>query len=186
MANSQNDIPAWLQGGVPEGMDIEKVLTPSREEMYKALELYHAHVKYVITIMFSLMTAMFAILGLSEKLGGAIIEAETIKTVVGVFLIVVCLVAPFAIGILYRYYFVYVSALVFAVRVHLGSPLKTTHPWFLRLIKRAQKWSNVRDELAFIKKRTRSLTDTFMLYVYIIVFLALLSLFCGLKILGII
>lgn len=189
MANSQKYIAAWLQSGVPEGMDIEKVLTPSREEMYRALELYHAHVKYVITIMFSLITAMFAILGLSEKLGGAIIDPETIRTVVGVFLIVVCIVAPFAISILYKYYCVYVSALIFAVRVHLGSPLRTTHPWFLRLINDAndaEQKRHIRDERTFIKKRIRSPTDTFMLYAYIIGFLALLSLFCGLEILAII
>lgn len=183
MVSSQKDIPAWLKKGVPKSADIEKILTPSREEMYRALQLYHAHVRYVITIMLSLITAMFAILGLSARLGDVIAEPEIISTVVGALLIAGCPVALIAVVIIWRYYLVYLSSLVFAVRVHLGSPFKITHPWFNRTIEQAIRWSKVRDDIGFIHKRASSPTDTFMLYVYIILCLAGLSLFCGLKIL---
>jgi len=175
------EIPAWLCEGVPQRVDIEKILTPSRKGVYKTLELFHSHVRYVITIMFSLLTALFAILTFSENLG---VEKEVIETFIGYFLVAISVVAIISIVIIHRYYLVYVSSLVFAVRVHLASPFKYTHPWFIRTIEQAKKWGNIKNDLEFIKKRARSPTDTFVLYACIIFLLACLSGYSGLRILA--
>jgi len=184
---TQNDNRHWLERGVPDDANVQDLLTPSRQEMYSTLQLYHAHVRYVITIILTLITAMFAILSLPEKSGSAIIvEPETMKTVVAwFFLFGIAPVAIIGIFIIWRYYLVYLSSLVFATRLHLRSPFRFTHPWFVRTINQAEKWSKIKDDIGFIKKRAKSWSDTFMLYTYVILFFVGLSLLCGLKILGI-
>src|SRR5215210_4956810 len=43
------------------------LLSSARKEMYDALRLFQDHVKHLLTLMFSVMTAVFAVLGLSIK-----------------------------------------------------------------------------------------------------------------------
>ena len=96
----ENTIPDWLKTGVPELEQAKNQLTASRTELFKSLDLYYTHVKYVITLMFSLMTALFAILGLTEKMGNHIVTLEMIKILVGTTLITMFPLAVCAIGII--------------------------------------------------------------------------------------
>lgn len=181
------NIPEWLNKGKPEKNSAASQLESSRTEMYKALELYYTHVKYVITILFSLVAALFAILGLYEKLPANLLPTSTIKFLIGYTLsIFVPLFTALAIFIIKRYYEVYVSSLIFALRVHLAVDMAHTHPWFVRTIEQAKKWQEkVHSDNDFLSKRSRSLRDTFMLYSGIIVLLAILSCVYGLKVLSV-
>jgi hypothetical protein len=182
----RDNIPEWLNGGVPSEDQAKGQLVPSRKEMYKALELYYTHVKYVITIMFSFLTALFAILGLSQKLGSDVFPLETIRVVVSVALITLFPLALLAILIILRYYEVYVSSLIFALRVHLGANMVSAHPWLVRTLKQAKTWiEDIKCDGDFLRKRALSLKDTFFLYACVIILLGALSVFCGLKILGV-
>lgn len=180
----KDEVPEWLRRSAPSPEVAKGQLAPSREEMYRALELYYTHVKYVITIMFSFLTALFAILGLSEKLVAKVLPSETIKVVVGAALIIMPL--PFAlltILIILRYYEVYVSSLIFALRVHLAAGVEASHPWFVRTIEQAQRWQvKVKGDTAFLRRRALSPKDTFFLYACLIAFFAILTLFCGLTV----
>jgi hypothetical protein len=183
----QKDNRNWFKRGIPDDANVQDLLTPSRQEMYSTLQLFHAHVRYVITIILTLITAMFAILSLPEKLGSAIIIGpETMKTVVAwFFLFGIAPAAMIGIFIIWRYYLVYLSSLVFAARLHSRSPFRVAHPWFVRTINQVEEWSGIKDDIGFIKRRAKSPSDTFMLYTYILLFFVGLSLLCGLTILGI-
>lgn len=178
-----NDVPEWLKDKLPPLNAAKENLIASRTEMYKTLELYHIHVKYVITMMFTLLTALFAIVGLIGKLEQQVISLEGIRTMVGIFLCVVFLLGLVAIVIIRRYYEVYVSALVFAVRVHMAAEVMSCHPWFMRTVEQAKKWqSKVDSDHAFLRWRSLSPHDSFCLYAVVIGILSLLSLIYGVSI----
>ena len=175
--------PNWIQAGAPEKSTAQGLLTCSREEMYKALELYHTHVKHVMTVMFTLLTALIAVIGLSSKLDTQTIPAQTLRSLVGAFLVCVLPLGVFAVFILLRYYQVYVSALIFAVRVHWAAGLHCSHPWFVRTIEQANLWTRVTSDRQFLRRRAISPSDTFALYALMIALLSILSGYCGIRLL---
>jgi len=180
-----NDIPSWLKNGCPPMDQANEQLISSREEMFKALELYHTHVKHVIAILFSLLTALFAVLGFSSKLESDLLSKHQIINLVAVFLITIFPIAIIAIGILKRYYEVYVSSLIFAVRLHLAVDWHRVHPWFDRTIEQARKWTSVASDEDFLNRRTNSPKDTFFCYACIIRLLSVLSLISGIWLLAV-
>lgn len=178
-----NDVPEWIKARAPAIDKAMELIGPSRDEMYRALELYHTHVKHVMTIMFTLLTALIAVIGLSGKIGGQELPTEAIRLLVGTFLIIVAPLGVCAVFILLRYYQVYVSALLFAVRVHWAAGLGSSHPWFVRTIIQTNKWSKVKCDVQFLRRRAISPSDTFFLYAMMILLLSLLSVFSGIIIL---
>jgi len=78
-----------------------------------------------------------------------------------------------SIHIIKRYYEVYVSALVFATRLHVAKDYAEIHPWLKRTAKQAKLVDN---SIEFLEFRAKSRKDTFALYRWIII---ILSITCG-------
>jgi hypothetical protein len=132
----------------------------ARDEMFRALQLFYDHVRYVITLLVTVPTAVFAVAAVAKDLGAA----REFRWFAAIFLIAAPVVAYFAQQVIARYYEVYVSALIFAVRVHLRSPIKAHYPWFERTINQAAEWKHVKNAQQFLAERRRSKKDTFFLY----------------------
>ncbi len=181
-------IPRWLSRGVPRKAPASEVLTASRTEMYQALQLFYSHVKYVITVMTSIVAATIAILGLTEKFGLSFFPVW--REIAGRIL---CVAVPtsalFAIIVIYRYYDVYLSALLFATRLHLHPSVWRTqgrHPWFERAVRQACRWRSVRSDRGFIFRRAfLAPCYSFVQYALLIVLLAAFSVYTGRRILSI-
>ena len=173
------EFPEWLRKGSLTKIQAEEQLTSSREELFKALELYHIHVKHVIGIMFAIVTGLVAILGLTSRFGGGLDSAREITMIVSIMMMCMPVVGFLSIIILYRYYQVYLSALIFCVRVHCYAEIPYSHPWLVRTLNQAKDWTSVKTEAGFLKKRAFSITDTFALYSSVVAVVSSLSALCG-------
>jgi hypothetical protein len=175
MKNTPQEIPSWLSW--PNGVKKpdHNFINESRKEMYEALSLFHNHVKYVIYILVSMLGAIWIITQLWPSQESNIV----LYKIGGIILIFVPIVGAISVFVIYRYYQVYVSALVFATKVHIAVGYKNIHPWLERIINQAKEWPEVKNSLDFIKKRAKSLTDTFVLYSIIIVLLSAAGLIFG-------
>ncbi len=142
-------VPAWLTRGCPTAEPDARMLEASRKEMYQALTLFYGHVRYVLTLILSIPLATFIILALARRDGTTIFEPGFLRWIAGgVLAIVVPAIAMPSIVVIFRYYEVYVSALLFATRLHLRArTLAGEHPWFQRAIGHASE--PVQDSLAF-------------------------------------
>lgn len=120
--NSKVDSPRMrstpLRLALPSDDTRGQYLSATRREMYDALALFHAHVKSVVSLMFGIMTAVMAVVGIvlerndSPKLISVVLHvAPAILALIFLF----GLVSIVSIG---RYYRLYVEALAFAVILH--------------------------------------------------------------------
>jgi len=177
-----NTIPLWLQWSKePKLQSNSDLLTESRQEMYEALKLFHNHVKYIIYILVSIIAAPLLIMRIIPSLN----DIHFFYIVVG---LILALLPPIlgilSIQIILKYYQVYISALVFMVRVHIGAGLTHAHPWIERTIQQAIDVSNkVESSKEFLKYRAKSKKDTFFYYKWIIRIISFTSLLCGIVLL---
>lgn len=178
MEKNSQDIPRWLCW--PEEVDPPEtsLLNESRKELYEALSLFHSHVKYVIYIMITMPAVILAIIRLWPAAQPNMIS----YVIAAIILVFVLPIGVVSILVIHKYYQVYVSALVFATRVHIAAGYKQLHPWLERTLKQAQDWK-VDSSLKFIERRTKSFRDTFMLYSLIIGILAGVSCVSGIIVL---
>lgn len=168
-------VPSWLEEPAISRSEASSQLAASREEMYKALELYHSHVKHVISILFAFLAAISGILAFAPKVE-SILPQALVLIVVAILLIAVLPFGVIAQKILRRYYEVYVSALVFAVRIHMAVELHLAHSWFIRTIEKAHAATS---DMDFLMKRSKSIADTFFLYSLVLWFFSVVSVILG-------
>lgn len=168
--------PEWMRwpgDELPTSND--KLLKESREEMYNALSLFHTHVRSVIYIMLSVPAVIVIFL----RFWNTEDPNPLFYLLAGIFLVAMFFIGILAIFIINKYYKVYVSALIFTTRLHVAAGIWEIHTWLYRTVKQANNWDDVKDADKFLKKRTRSITDTFSMYASIIVVISLASLACG-------
>ncbi|TET65351.1 hypothetical protein E3J49_01920 [Candidatus Bathyarchaeota archaeon] len=182
--NYPEDPPKWLtwQGEVEKN---DELLKSSRTEMFKALELFHNHVKYVISIMTSVPTVIFTVLALLRFVEFPYINPNTFLLIGAIILIAIVPINVWAIRIIKRYYEVYVSALIFATIVHSSTKDKhhRAHPWLARTVRQAHKYTQEKgvDNIdRFVQVRTNSFKDSFISYTIIICIITGASLLIGL------
>lgn len=168
-------MPAWLRwpAGLPKPEHVH--LQSSRDEFYRALSLFHDHVKHVIYIMVSIPALILIFMRVYP---GAEANPATIF-IAAILLISLFFIKEKATTIIRRYYQVYLSALVFCTRVHEACEQISAHPWIERTISQAMTHPDVRTSLEFLEVRADSKDDTFDLYRRIIGVICTLSLICG-------
>lgn len=182
MVDAKHDaIPEWLKWPQNQPPPESKLLAIARKEMYQALTLFHGHVKYVIYVLVSMIAAPLLIM----RVWPASAASSEFHIVVGVLLTALPpLIGSKSNSIIQRYYEVYVSALVFAARAHIGANLHLAHPWIERTIQQAEATSDeVTDAQAFLKYRAKSKDDTFYHYRSIIQVVSYASLLAGVMVL---
>ena len=154
-------------------------LSSSRKEMYDALALFYTHVKHTISLMLTLMTAVFAIFGLALKEGNANPALLLIfKTVGGLILIALFPLGIVSIFIIGRYYKLYVAALIYATELHKSVGLHN-HKWFQHLAEDLQSLPEGCSEEDLYRKRTYGWPHSWILYTLLISALSAISMFSG-------
>lgn len=172
-----------LKAILPDDEARSAFLSSVRKEMYDALSLYHDHVKHSLSLMFAVLTAVFAILGFFMK-GDA--PAAPSPAIMRVFAGSV-LVSLFPMGvistiIISRYYKLYVAALVYAAELHEAVGLGS-HAWFEQIREYRSKLGETSSRGDLIRKRTYGWPHSWLLYAILIWFIAVIGLFVGLLIL---
>ncbi|MEZ5534980.1 MAG: hypothetical protein R3F02_05080 [Thiolinea sp.] len=122
-----------LQELFSDGESLGVMLSTSREEMYKALELFHNHVKHTLSLMFTILTAVLAIFSFTIKEG--VISTDYFFYVMLLGSALLALLFPLSLlssRITNRYYRLYVSSLFFSAKLHESIGL-LHHPWFYSL-----------------------------------------------------
>src|SRR5215208_747199 len=173
------------------------LLSSARKEMYDALRLFQDHVKHLLSLMFTVMAAVFAVLGLIIKEEAPELINPTIISVLGgLVLILLFPLGLFSTIIISRYYRLYVCALTYAADLH-ESVGQGNHPWFKEAIKKRddlfKEAIKERDNLEppdpdlflgkFIDKRTYGWPHSWRLYAILIGLVASTSLVVGILIL---
>ena len=162
---------------------ISSMLNASRQEMYNALSLFHTHVKHTVSLMLTIMTAVFAVLGFSLKETSASpVLLSTFRIIGGILLISLFPLGLISILIIARYYKLYVAALLYASELHESVDL-CTHAWFEHLKKDLKSVPENGGKEALLKKRTYGWPHSWILYSILIVVLSLLSLLGGFMVL---
>lgn len=165
-------LPFWLRWPEPTEPP-STLLKESREEMYRALSLYHDHVRHVIYIMLSVPGGLLLLI----KFSGSAKFDWMLYLISGLVLVLV----PPSISrlskiVIRRYYEVYVSSLIFATRLHSLMVYKRSdenvHPWFDRTVIQARDQFKVQSADEFLKARADNKDDTFIGYCNILDFLA--------------
>jgi hypothetical protein len=171
------NVPAWLAW--PQGINAPSPdqMEAARKEMYEALRLFHDHVKYVVYVLASILAAPLLILRILPS-----VEQDPVFHLVAglILLFIPPLIGILSVNVIRRYYEVYVSALVYATKIHVALREVNTHPWVLRTILQAvELGARATNSIQFMEARAKSKNDTFHYYRWIILALSLASLVCG-------
>jgi len=164
---------------------VSDFLASTREEMFNALELFHNHVKYTVSLMFSLLTAVFATFGFSgsSNLQNMGISRELFQLIASAILFLLFPLSIISILIIGRYYKLYVSALVFAAEAHKSVGLGDNHLWFREIYKHKQRLGKHFSEDKLIAQRTYGWLHSWILYSILIGIIGLVGIFTGIMIL---
>ena len=160
-------------------------LSSTRKEMYSALNLFHEHVRYTISLMFTLLTAVFAILGLGNNaaLSMSVNNPYILKLTASVILFLLFPLGIIFIAIIGRYYRLYVAALVFAAEAHETMELDQ-HLWFEEIKLSRQKLGNQYTKNKLISSRVYQFPNGWILYSMLIGTISIAGLFLGVTILS--
>src|SRR6266851_4788646 len=154
-------------------------LTSVRQDMYNALTLFHDHVKHTISLMFALLTAVFAILGfaLSDRIPSANL-IFSFKLVGGIILSLLFPLGVVSILIIGRYYKLYVAALFYAAEIHQSVGLGS-HSWFVEVIDTMEPVRDHAQRKVLINKRTYGWPHSWILYTILISVISIAGLLSG-------
>ena len=159
-------------------------LSSARNEMYSALSLFHNHVKYTISLMFALLTAVFAIFGIALKEVGANPQLiNQFKFIGGLILSLLFPLGIVSIIIIARYYKLYVAALVYAAELHESVGLEK-HLWFQEILSEIKSQRNDVQKENLIKRRTYGWPHSWILYSSLIGLISLVGLIAGITLLS--
>ena len=162
-----------------------QLLSASRDEMYRSLELFLSHVKYTVSLMFTLMTAVFAIFAVALK--GDITPSSympLVKTLGGTILMLLFPLSGLSIVIISRYYRMYCASLFFAAELHekAGVPL---HLYLKEVALLRKSESENEDALRqVVNKRARQWPRSWTLYAVLIGIVGLAGFVCGIIVLS--
>jgi len=158
------------------------VLNSLRQEMYRALELFHNHVKYTLSMIFSLITAVLLIFKLgTENIEMFSMHTEITQTIAATLL---CFVFPLGIIsaiIIGRYYKLYVAALVYAAKAHQNSGIEN-FAWFTDITTYESTQEDKLSEKKLINRRAYTWPHSWSLYALLIVSISTTSLILGISI----
>jgi hypothetical protein len=99
--------------------------------MLKALELFFSHTKYSLTLLTTILAASMTVAAYSfDKLQGAPDKLRAVMCVAAIFLLLMGPVSYITYRLIGRYYRLYVSCYVYAVRLH-DKYSSVEHPWFI-------------------------------------------------------
>jgi hypothetical protein len=151
-------------------------LTAARTEMYDSLRLFQEHVKHLLSLMFTVLTAVFAILGFIIKVEDPpVLDPAAVALLGGSILILMFFLGNISTIIISRYYRLYVSALVYAADLHEQMGLGS-HVWFQDLTTKRSRSESLPD---FVNKRAYGWPHSWILYAILIWALSNASLICG-------
>lgn len=149
-------------------------LSATRRETHDALALFHAHVKSSVSLMFGIMTAVLAVVGValqrnpSPKLLGVVLHGAPL---------ILLLIFPFsvvAVLVTGRYYRFYVAALVYAANLHEQEGVGM-HQWFGEVKALKSTLGDTVDEGRLVRARMYSWPNSWLLYALLIEFIGLTS-----------
>lgn len=163
---------------------VSHFLSSTRQEMYHALELFHNHVKYTISLMFTLLTAVFAIFSITGNRGVQTLgpNPQLFQVIAGIILVLLFPLGIISILIIGRYYKLYVGALVFATEAH--ESVGMVHLWFRELTDSKEQLGKNYSEDKFVRQRTYGWPHSWILYSILIALISVLGLFVGILVLS--
>jgi len=181
-SHPQEELPQWFHKGCDlrnigtDPVALARLLNGSRQDAFSSLSLYQVPVRYVTTLLFSIITVVGVVFSFVMSTGFDSPEIMKFVESSGAGLLVMAsLMGAFAAFVITRYYHVYVSALLFAAQLHCGAKIRGHH-WLERLIELLQDQGNNISRQQFISRRTWSRGDSHFWYVAFIVLLSVLSL----------
>lgn len=142
--------------------------------MYSALDLFHTHVRHILSIMFALLTAVFAILGFTlQDVEGSEENLDSILKIGGAMVLILILpLGAVSILIIGRYYRLYVAALVYAANLHKAEGIDG-HQWFREIERYRQRLGVGASDDDLIRRRTYGWPHSWILYSIVIITQAL-------------
>lgn len=155
------------------------LLSSARKDMYDALSLFHDHVKHSLSLMFAVLTAVFAIFGLILRGDVSSFDPTIVRVLGGLVLVLLFLLGVISVIIVSRYYELYVAALIYAAELHESAGLNS-HAWFQEIERYRSKLGNDVQLHQLLKKRAHGWPHTWLLYVMLIGAISFIGLGVGL------
>ena len=113
----------------PEEGDFSRI----RSEILKALNAFHAHVKYTITLMTTLVAAAVGLLTFSIQNQPDYVKVYSLISSVIFFMLLILSIV--SLKICRRYYMIYASNYIYYARIHLRYN-NVPHPWVIDLFRK--------------------------------------------------
>lgn len=159
-------------------------LSSARDEMYRSLELFLAHVKYTVSLMFTILTAVFAVFAIALKDPAEVAPHMRVLSVLGrTILTLLFPLSGLSIVIISRYYRMYCPSLFFAAELHeaAGVPLHL----YLREVQDLKKGTvQTEDTLRqLVNRRARQWPRSWTLYAVLVALIGIAGLLSGLIVL---
>ena len=158
-------------------------LTAVRSELYRSLELFLSHVKYTVSLMFTLLTSVFAIFAFAAS--GSNFDfglLPTVRLLGATILILLFPLSGLSIVIISRYYRMYCASLFFAAECHVkaGVPLHL----YLREVAVPANLESLQSEdgaalRIAVNRRARQWPRSWALYAALVALLGFAGLACG-------
>lgn len=153
-----------LRNKIKSDVALSEFLNATRKEMYDSLSLFHNHVKFTISLLLSLITAIFAVFGFflkdNENLSEMIGLIRTIGSIIFVTIFLIGIISMFIIG---RYYKLYAASLMYAEEAHKSVGLEN-HFWFIGVEEIEKKLSKRSTKKDLLNRRTNGITHSLFLY----------------------
>lgn len=159
-------------------------LSSTRQEMYNALNLFYTHVQHTISLMFTILTVVFAVFGIVLREAGSSPQLLLIlRSVGGLILSLLFPLGIVSILIIARYYKLYVAALIYAAELHKSVALNS-HAWFEHIEKDLKSLGDDARKEDLIRKRTYGWPHSWILYSILIAILSVVGLIGGIILLS--
>jgi len=157
-------------------------LSSARQETYDALALFHTHVKHTVSLLFTLLTAVFAMFGIAPRETEASPASphhmfKLART------LILSLLFPLRIAsilIAARYCKRYVAALIYAAELHESMGLDS-HTWFEHLEDDMRPLGDDARKEDRIEKRTYAWPHSWILYSILVAVLSIAGLIFGIS-----
>lgn len=168
-------------------------LSASRQEMYDALTLFYSHVKHTLSLLITIITAVFAILAFALKENIAKSNPDILPILSqmgGSILFIVFIISLISIAVIWRYYRLYVAALIFSSKQHIKAKMPE-HIWFIEVEKLEKEISSKYPKLSeeqvlkkLVNNRAITFPHSFILYAVILLIIGLVGLYSGIKLIN--
>ncbi len=161
--------PDWVKLDLPKDRVTLELLQQARSEMLLALNNFYVHSRHIVVFWISAFALVLAFSNIEIK--GFDGYTKIFSAAILFLLALYTLAIQKVVELNYR---VYVSTLIYAVKLHVAAQHQDAHPWISRTLRQMARFKSCSEE-EFIDARTQTREDAFSVYKRMLGFMMIIA-----------